>query len=131
MSRDVFTKLNYSRALRRPQTESESILWTIPLEEPFKAAKFRRPHVIGQYIADFCSLSMRRVIEIDGEQHKARKQEHQVRTRYLEKEGFRVIRFWDGRVVKDTAEVVALINRALTLPLSHVPRARALGRLPL
>ena len=63
--------------------------------------KFRRQKVIGQYIVDFAANEPKLVIEIDGATHADREAEDAVRTRYLEQEGYTVIRFSNSNVCKD------------------------------
>ena len=71
--------------------------------------KFRRQHVIGNYIADFVCLPARLVIEVDGDTHGS--DEAQLRdakrTEEVERAGFRVIRFWNDYVLNDTDDGVA------------------------
>ena len=58
-----------ARALRAAQTEVERKLWQRLRNRQLDGAKFRRQHPIGSYIADFCCLDARLVIELDGSQH--------------------------------------------------------------
>jgi very-short-patch-repair endonuclease len=99
---------------RRSMTAAEALLW-----EELKANKlgvhFRRQHVIGMYIADFVSLKNLLVIEVDGDYHQATEQQllDVERTAYLEKKGFRVIRFTNNQVLTDIESVVSTIIRSL------------------
>ena len=72
--------------------------------------KFRRQHPIGPYVVDFVCLRQRLVIEIDGDTHdEARRELDGIRTRYLNKLGFRVIRFWNDDVFNFTSDVASTI----------------------
>ena len=63
---------------------------------------FRKQVAIGPYIVDFACLSAGLVIELDGIQHAnddARRYDD-ARTSYLERQGYRVIRFWNADVTR-------------------------------
>ena len=64
---------------------------------------------------DFVSLENRLVIEIDGGQHNQERQmENDMhRTNWLEKDGFRVIRFWNNNVLLNIDGVLITIKQAL------------------
>jgi very-short-patch-repair endonuclease len=98
-----------SRALRRNAGEPERIVWAM-LRKAFPVAKFRRQVPLGPYHADFCSHGARLVIEIDGDTHAGTASEERdaVRTRFLEGEGYRVIRFSNGDVMTNLDGVVAM-----------------------
>src|SRR3546814_1853268 len=57
--------------------------------------RWRRQVPIGHYIADFASHRCRLVIELDGEQHAFAAEQDAQRTRFIESEGYRVMRFWN------------------------------------
>ena len=75
-------------------TVAERVLWN-ELRASQLGYKFRRQHVIGDFIVDFVCLSKRLVIEIDGAYHDQLCQVRfdQSRTESLQRMGFRVIRF--------------------------------------
>ena len=75
--------------------------------------RFRRQHAIGQYIVDFCAPRSRLVIELDGSQHLGQEEYDQARTKYLESQGYKVIRFWNKDVTKNMGGVLLAINQAL------------------
>jgi very-short-patch-repair endonuclease len=87
--------------------------------------KFRREHPIGRdYVADFCCLSARLVIEIDGIAHEmgdniARDQR---RDRFMRENGFKVLRIAAARVLDDADSVVEAIVVRAASPL-HRPAA--------
>ena len=85
-----------ARELRRNPTEAEKAMWAL-LKKHFPEARFRRQVPIRHYIADFASHHLRMVIEIDGGQHSPESDE--TRTRTIEAEGYRVIRFWNNDVL--------------------------------
>ena len=77
---------------------------------------FRRQVVLGPYIADFACLSRRLVIEVDGSQHGTEQglASDAIRTRWLEAEGYRLLRFWNSDVMSSTDSVMDAIYDALT-----------------
>src|SRR5690606_34969265 len=84
---------------------------------------FRRQVPIGSYVADFCCLSPKLVVEIDGNHHGfERNADHdRRRTEYLTGQGFRVIRFTNREVMMEIDSVVDTIRAELeasSLPLA-------------
>jgi very-short-patch-repair endonuclease len=75
--------------------------------------KFRRQAPIGPYVVDFVCFEKRLVIELDGSQHAERTDQDEQRTRYLERQGFRVIRFWNVEVFENLDGVLECIWREL------------------
>lgn len=55
----------------------------------------------------------RRNVEVDGGQHMERSDYDWMRMRWLEEQGFRVLRFWNHEVLHQLEEVKAVIWRAL------------------
>ena len=53
----------------REMTEPELKLWNILRNRALLGMKFRRQVPIGNYIADFCCLDRRLIVELDGGQH--------------------------------------------------------------
>ena len=83
--------------------------------------KFRRQLPIGPFIVDFCCLERKLVVELDGSQHAVQQEADTIRTEWLNQEGFRVIRFWDNEVFKNTEGVMAVIVRHLEVSPSPQP----------
>lgn len=81
--------------------------------------KFRRQHIIGQYIADFVCLSKKLIIEVDGLIHQLPeiKENDEQRTKWLEKNGFYVLRFTNSEVIRNIEGVTnQIIKQLKTLP---------------
>lgn len=77
--------------------------------------KFRRQHPVEGYVVDFVCLEAQLIIEVDGGQHaEAIADADARRTRTLEVEGYRVLRFWNDEVLTRTDDVLATIHAALT-----------------
>jgi very-short-patch-repair endonuclease len=107
--------ISFARALRRNQTDAERILWNQLRNLQLDGVKFRRQHPIGNYIVDFDSLDRKLIIELDGGQHNEEqvKEKDEQRTKWLESEGYKILRFWDNDVLSNTEGVILLIQEAL------------------
>jgi very-short-patch-repair endonuclease len=106
-----------ARALRKNATEAERKLW-FELREFTKAGfYFRRQAPIGKYIVDIACLKSKLIVELDGGHHTEDQQRvHDItRDKWLENEGFNVLRFWNEQVFKDKKTVLDAIYSALPL----------------
>lgn len=106
--------------MRANPTDAERRLWTMLRDRRMPAAKFRRQHVVEPYIVDFACLEHGLIIEADGSQHADNKADLQ-RDRFLQRSGFRVLRFWNSDVLGNPGGVFELILAALHTP--HPPAA--------
>ncbi|MEE8187916.1 MAG: endonuclease domain-containing protein [Kiloniellales bacterium] len=88
-----------SRRLRRDATQAEKLLWSRLRDRQLGGAKFRRQNPLGPYVVDFFCLKLGLVIELDGGQHAVQAERDQRRDRWLESEGYRVLRFWNHEVM--------------------------------
>ena len=88
-----------ARTLRRDMTEAERRLWQMLRSRQTEACRFRRQVPIGGFIADFACHAARLIVEIDGGQHDPSSESEASRTRFLEGEGYRVLRFWNNEVL--------------------------------
>jgi len=70
---------------------------------------------------DFCCFEERLIVELDGGQHALRKVKDDARTAELKDRGFRVLRFWDDDVLKNTEVVLGAIWKALKDGPPHLP----------
>ena len=104
-----------ARNLRRKQTDAERKMWRVLRGRQFENSKFRRQEPIGQYIVDFVRLERQLIIEIDGGQHNQQPEikKDEIRTKWLEKKGFKVIRFWNNDVLLNIEGVAIRILEAI------------------
>lgn len=102
-------------------TKAEMIIWEFLKSKQLENFKFRRQHIIGKYIADFVCLDRMLVIEIDGKIHQLpeNKESDEIRTKWLESNGFKVIRFSNEEVLTDTENVLNKILQILKNQKSH------------
>jgi very-short-patch-repair endonuclease len=101
------------RALRVRSTDAERTLWTLLRNRQLGGHKFRRQHPIGPYVVDFAGLARRLVVELDGGQHAMAKDKDDERTRWLESQGYRIVRFWNHDVLENTDGVLQALSTAL------------------
>jgi len=106
---DRNTLQQYAKELRHHSTDAEMELWRYLRAKRLCGYKFRRQVCLGNFIVDFCCLSEKLIIELDGSQHADQQVYDRYRTECLEKMGFRVIRFWDNQALLHTKEVLQAI----------------------
>ena len=99
--------------LRKELTPAEKKLWAYLRGDKLNGVNFRRQHAIGNYIVDFVSIKKKLVIELDGSQHLEQEAYDIERTRYLESQGYKVVRFWNNQVENDINGVFRAIEFAL------------------
>ena len=75
--------------------------------------KLRRQVPMGQYIADFVSHEARLIVEIDSGQHDPSSPQEAERSRFLQNEGYRILRFWNNEALENLDGVHARIADAL------------------
>jgi elongation factor P--(R)-beta-lysine ligase len=109
------TMLARARDMHRNATDAEQKLWS-RLRRKSLGVGFKRQYPVGGFIADFCCVEQRLVIELDGEQHAEGLAYDARRTELLSRKGFRVLRFWNGDVTENIDGVLEHILDALGNP---------------
>ena len=104
----------FAKENRNNPTEAESLLWFY-LSNKQLGVRFRRQHIIGQYIADFACLEKMLIIELDGGYHSLPEQQisDEQRTANLQERGYRVIRFTNEELFNGIDLVLTKIKNAL------------------
>jgi len=104
-----------ARRLRANATDAEATLWRHLRKLETEGTHFRRQVPIGPYVTDFACMAARIVIEVDGSQHGERenKARDDERSRWLESEGYRVVRFWNSDLVQNIDGVLDVVYAAL------------------
>ena len=105
-----------ARRLRNNPTDAEKRMWRL-LRENFLEMRFRRQAPIRHHIVDFASHRARLVIEVDGGQHG--NEADAERTKTIEAEGYRLLRFWNNDVLGNPDGVLTIIASALPMPHPH------------
>ncbi|WP_341216762.1 DUF559 domain-containing protein, partial [uncultured Wocania sp.] len=107
---------------KKHTTETERILWEY-LRSKKLGFKFRRQHIIDEFIVDFICLEKNLIIEVDGGYYNTIKQKEadDLRTQILNEIGFKVIRFTNDQVLGDIDNVLRYITNCLeSLPFGEV-----------
>ena len=108
------TLKQYSIEQRNCPTEAEKAMWEL-LRGKNLHVKFRRQHIICDFIVDFVCLENNLVIEIDGGYHLSHEQKEadQLRTSMLRDMGFVELRFTNNQVLHQPDEVLQTISKSL------------------
>ena len=107
-----------AQLLRKTPSEAEKRLWGFLRDRRLNDFKFVRQAPLGPYFADFLCRERKLIVEVDGVTHG---DDHQVahdarRTRYLESQGYRVLRVWNIEVFTNLDGVLTTILMALDTP---------------
>ena len=95
--------------MRHDGAPAERLLWSRLRSRQLGGFKFRRQAPLGFFIADFYCVECDLVVELDGESHQERASTDRVRSNILQREGHRVIRFWNTDVFKNVEAVLEAI----------------------
>jgi len=105
---------DFAKAMRRQPTSAEKLLWYRLRNRQIDGVKFRRQEPTGRYIADFVAMELRLIIELDGGQHALAANSDSKRAVALERDGYRVIRFWNNEVLQNLEGVLQRILDVVT-----------------
>lgn len=98
-----------AKALRKRSTNAERIIWGCLRAKRFKSLKFKRQEPIGDYIVDFVCYDRKLIIELDGGQHAMPESKDSERDKWLNSQGFKVLRFWNNHVLNNLVAVLESI----------------------
>jgi very-short-patch-repair endonuclease len=101
-------KVRVERRLRRQATDAEMRLWLALRDRRLGGCKFVRQEAIGPFVVDFVCRERALVVEVDGSQH-ADNPHDRVRDAYLARAGYRIVRFWNTDVLRNTGGVLESI----------------------
>ena len=102
-----------AQILRKKSTDAERLLWRNLRDRQLCSEKVRRQHPIGPYIVDFVFLEKKLIVELDGGQHQIGQAADEKRDKWLIREGYTVLRFWNNDVLTNIDGVFLLIQEAL------------------
>ena len=97
-----------ARVMRKNATNAERRMWSKLRDGRLNGLKFRRQAPIGRAIADFVCYEHKLIVEVDGGQHSGSARDV-VRDAELNRRRFRVLRFWNIDVMRNTAGVLQTI----------------------
>ena len=81
-------------------SSAESRVWRLEIQAAISG---------GSFIVDFICVEKNVVIEVDGGQHAENEALDIQRSAYLNKMGYRVVRFWNNEVLQETEAVLTAI----------------------
>ena len=92
-------------------THAEVVLWQALKNRGVGGYKFRRQQGIGPYILDFYCPELHLCVELDGSSHEYKSDYDAQRTKYLNNQEIRVVRFKNEQVITCLEGVIADILR--------------------
>lgn len=107
---------------KKNTTEAEQALWE-QIKTKKLGFKFRRQHIIDEFIVDFVCIEKRLIVEVDGGYHNLPEQKEAdvLRTEILSELGFKVVRFKNEEVIGAIDEVLEkIVNTLKSLPSGEV-----------
>tara|TARA_R110002110_G_scaffold125158_1_gene302868 strand:- start:986 stop:1360 length:375 start_codon:yes stop_codon:yes gene_type:complete len=105
----------FAKHLRQNMTDAEKLLWYHLRAYRLNGKRFRRQQPLGPYIVDFVHFGSRVIVEADGGQHNDSLSDKE-RDAWLRSQGFRVLRFWNHEILRQTDVVLSVIYGALEVP---------------
>jgi very-short-patch-repair endonuclease len=102
-----------ARQMRHAATDAEAATWRLLRHRRLVGFKFRRQVPLEGFILDFVCFDREIVIEVDGSQHFS-SQRDQTRDSKLDREGFRVLGYWNNDVLQRPTTVLEDIFEHLT-----------------
>jgi len=117
-----------ARGLRREMTEADRRLWQKLRSRQTEGYRFRRHVPNGRFIADFVCHEAKLIVEIDRGQHDPSTDIEASRTRFLESEGYCLLRFWNNEVLNNPEGAQAVIAENLRRDHRHPNPPPSRGR---
>ena len=100
-----------AKILRRQMTPAEQKLWQHLRNRRLFGLKFRRQHPFCRFILDFFCHKHLLVVEVDGGIHEFQSAHDEMRTEWLQQQGYRVVRFKNEDVISNIDGVLTKIAR--------------------
>jgi very-short-patch-repair endonuclease len=110
------------RTLRKNQTKSETIFWSMVRGKKYLGLRFQRQYPIKYvfenvssfFVADFYCHKLKLIIEIDGAIHDKIKDKDRIRDFIVAHYGYKVVRFSDKEIITCPQEVLDKIKAFTT-----------------
>ena len=118
-----------AQQLRNNATPAERLLWRHLSRRQFEGWKFSRQMPVGPFICDFLCRELKLVVELDGGQHCDNRTDAG-RTAFLQREGFKVVRYWNNDVRDNLAGVLEDLRTVIGLAHPLPPPASGRGGAP-
>jgi very-short-patch-repair endonuclease len=99
------------KKLRNDATDAEKKLWQALRKNQILGYKFTRQYGVGEYVVDFYCSVIRLAVELDGSQHMEKKklEYDEKRTKFLNAQKIKVIRFYDNEVFNNLSGFIEKI----------------------
>ena len=107
--------------MRHTPAVTEKHFWNEVRDRKLGGFKFRRQYLIGPYIADYVCVEKKLIVELDGVLHADHAEYDERRDAFLEREGYRVIRFKNEDLLHDMSGTLEYIRRELCAAPSPRP----------
>ncbi len=109
-----------AKFLREFKTKAEDKLWQNLRNRQLNNLKFRRQHPFGEYVLDFYCHEIKLCVEVDGNIHNEKEiiENDNERTRSLNENDIKVIRFKNEEVINNIDKVLQKIKESTNAPLS-------------
>ena len=113
---------------KKKTTEAEQILWE-QLKTKKLDSKFRRQHIVDEFIVDFICIEKNLIIEVDGKYHNTKEQQEadDLRTKILQELGFKVIRFTNEEVIGNIENTISNISQQLQTEKTNSDKSLPFG----
>ena len=102
----------FAKHLRKNMTDAERRLWFHLRAYRLNGKRFRRQQPLGPFIVDFVHFGSKVIVEADGGQH-SESATHERRDAWLKAQGYRVLRFWNHEILRQTDVVLSVIYKAV------------------
>lgn len=112
---------DFARKLRSNLTDAERFVWSKLRRRRLGGHRFRRQHPSGPFVIDFVCLQRRLAVELDGSQHAEAAEYDATRTRWLEGQGYTMLRYWNHEVFEDWDTIERQIWGALQRSSVNTP----------
>ena len=112
---DIYSLLKENaQEQKKSPTEAEKCLWEM-LRAKKIGHRFRRQHIIGDFIVDFICLPLNLIIEVDGKYHNTHQQQEAdyIRDSILNQAGYTILRFTNEEVIGNIDNVIRRIKAAM------------------
>jgi very-short-patch-repair endonuclease len=113
MDRERRRSVDRARELRRRMTFPERLLWSKLRAGRLFGLKFRKQHPFGPYVLDYFCDAKNVCVELDSNSmsHVGREAEDEVRSRYIEQHGIRILRVTNDDVLNQMEGVLNTLAR--------------------
>ena len=105
----------FARTQRSTSNEFAETVWQMLRNRRCCDEKFRREHGIAPYTVDFCCVSLKLIVEVDGQEHfsEAGVERDRIRDQFLQDLGYEVLRIAGYDVLRDPQSVLQRLRSAV------------------